>query len=155
MLPPPPIKSITMPWQHCFSGRGKKKSILATYWRERSELREDRAYDCGCNSGSPLRDAVGSLKKKPHPPLTVYYLNQDNPEPNCPNSRLTACKKAMHAISLWYRTIYILWLVTSYYTHRANVGWILISPKNRGDQRSIHIAFCRKLFHWLCWWQVE
>ena len=27
---------------------------------------------------------------------------------------LTACKKAMHAISRWYRTVYIPWLVASY-----------------------------------------
>ena len=33
---------------------------------ERSELREDRAYDCGCNSGSPLWVAVGSLRKRTH-----------------------------------------------------------------------------------------
>ena len=39
--------------------------------RERSELREDRAYDCGCNSGSHLRDAVGS-KNRTHPPLEQY-----------------------------------------------------------------------------------
>ena len=39
---------------------------------ERSELREDRAYNCGCNSGSPLRDAVGSLRKRTHPPFEQY-----------------------------------------------------------------------------------
>ena len=41
------------------------------YLRERSELLEDRAYDCGCNSW-PLRDAVGSFKKRTHPPLEQY-----------------------------------------------------------------------------------
>ena len=30
--------------------------------------------------------------------------------------RLAACKKAMHAISRWYRTVYIPWLVASYDT---------------------------------------
>ena len=41
------------------------------YLRERSELREDRAYDYGCNSWSPLRDAIGSFKRT-HPPLEQY-----------------------------------------------------------------------------------
>ena len=35
------------------------------------ELREDRIYDCGCNSGSPLRDAVG-FKNRTHPTLEKY-----------------------------------------------------------------------------------
>ena len=35
-------------------------------------LREDLAYDCGCNLGSPLRDAVGSFKNRTHPPLEQY-----------------------------------------------------------------------------------
>ena len=39
---------------------------------EKSELREDLAYDCDCNSWSPLRDAVGSFKKRTHPPLEQY-----------------------------------------------------------------------------------
>ena len=57
------------------------------YWRGEAELLEDRAYNYGCNSGTPLRDAVGSLKKKNSSTYgTVYYLNQDNPMPNYPNS---------------------------------------------------------------------
>ena len=59
MLTPPPTKPITL--------RGRKKIRI----RERSELREDRAYDCGSNSGS-LRDAIGSLKKRTQPPLELY-----------------------------------------------------------------------------------
>ena len=53
-------------------------------------------------------DAVGS-KKRTHQPLEQYTL----PEPGQPSAqlskliRLTACKKAMHAISQWYRTVYI------------------------------------------------
>ena len=30
------------------------------YWKGEDELLEDRAYDYGCNSEIPLRDAVGS-----------------------------------------------------------------------------------------------
>ena len=44
------------------------------------------AYDYGWNSGTPLRDAVASLKKNSSAYGTVYYLNRDNPVPNCPNS---------------------------------------------------------------------
>ena len=29
-------------------------------------------YDYGCNSGTPLRDAVGSLKKRTHPLIEQY-----------------------------------------------------------------------------------
>ena len=49
---------------------------------ERSELREDRAYDCGSNSGSPIRDAVGSLRKRIHPALELHIL----PEPGQPSA---------------------------------------------------------------------
>ena len=44
---------------------------------ERSELREDRAYDCGGNLGSPLRDAVGSLEKtQPHLEQYISWTNR-------------------------------------------------------------------------------
>ena len=36
----------------------KNKSMSSHVVKERSELWEDWAYDCGCNSGSPLRDAI-------------------------------------------------------------------------------------------------
>ena len=106
---------MTLPWQRGFSGGERKKR--ERYWRERYVLKgerwvtEDRAYDCGCNSGSPLRDAVGS-KNRTHPPLERIL-----PEPGQPSARLsklirlTACKKAIHATSRWYRTVYIPWLV--------------------------------------------
>ena len=42
------------------------------YLTERSELWEDRAYDCGCNSWSPIRDAVGSFQKRTDLPLEQY-----------------------------------------------------------------------------------
>ena len=42
------------------------------YWKGEDELLEERAYDYGCNSGTPLRDAVGSLKKRTHPPMEQY-----------------------------------------------------------------------------------
>ena len=57
------------------------------YISERSELQQDRAYDYGWNSGSPVRDAVVLIINKSSSALgIVYYLNLDNPVPNYPNS---------------------------------------------------------------------
>ena len=101
-----------------------------------SGLREDWAYDCGCNSWSPLRDAVGSLKKE-----LIRLWNSILPEPGQPSAqlskliRMTACKKTKHTVSRWYRTVYIPWFVSFYDTKRANVGWILNPPSHRGGNR--------------------
>ena len=72
MLPPLSTKPITLPRQCGFSGREKKKSTQSQIpkWVMGSELWEDWAYNCACNSGSPLMDAIGSLKKSP--PLEQY-----------------------------------------------------------------------------------
>ena len=81
MLPPPPAKPITLPEQRGFSGGEKKKKKMKKKNRGReekkreeyakgdAELLEDQAYDYCCNSGTPLRDAVDSLKKKTNPPM--------------------------------------------------------------------------------------
>ena len=43
------------------------------YWKGEAELLDDRAYDYGCNSETPLRDAIGSFKKKrTHLPMEEY-----------------------------------------------------------------------------------
>ena len=39
-----------------------------------SELREDRAYNCGCNSGSVQRDVVCSFFKKGLIPVWKYII---------------------------------------------------------------------------------
>ena len=78
------------------------------YLRESSELREDRAYDYGCNSGSTLRDAVGSFKKE-----LIRVWNSVLPDPGQPNAqlskliRLTLYKKIHNTVSRWYRTVHI------------------------------------------------
>ena len=81
---PPPTKPITLPsaW---FSRIEKKRESMLIKPR-RSELQEDRAYNYGCNSWSPLRDAVGSYKKNSSVVGTIYYLNLDSPVPNYPHS---------------------------------------------------------------------
>ena len=48
--------------------------------------------------------------------------------------RLTACKKAMKAISRCYRTVYLPWLVAAYDTHKGK-RWLNSNPINhRGEQ---------------------
>ena len=61
------------------------------------------------------------------------------PEPGQPSAqlskliRLTAYKKAMHATSRWYRTVYIPGLVASYDTHKGK-RWLNSNPPNHKGQ---------------------
>ena len=65
----------------------------------------------------------------------IRLWNSILPEPGQPSAqlskliRLTACKKAMHAISRWYRTVYIPWLVAFYDTHKGK-RWRNSNPPN-------------------------
>ena len=93
-----------------------------------------RAYDYGCNLGTPLRDAVGSLRKE-----LIRLWNSILPEPGQPSAqlskliRLTTCKKTEHTVSRWYRTVYIPWLVASYDTHKGKRWLNSDSPKPQGE----------------------
>ena len=88
-------------------------------------------------SGMPLVRKIGLIR----------HRNSILPEPGQPSAqlskllRLTACKKAMHAISRWYRTVYIPWLVASYDTHKGK-RWLNSNPPNhRGkatDENSVN-----------------
>ena len=40
--------------------REKREEYAKPYWKGEAELLDDRAYGYGCNSETPLRDAVGS-----------------------------------------------------------------------------------------------
>ena len=68
----------------------------------------------------------------------IRLWNSLLPEPGQPSAqlskliRLAACKKAMHAISWWYRTVYIPWLVVSYDTHKGK-RWLNSNPPNHWD----------------------
>ena len=64
---------------------------------------------------------------------TVYHLNQDNPI-NAQLSKLIrhfARKRAMHAMSRWYRTVYIPRLIASYDTHKGKRWLNSNSPNHR------------------------
>ena len=133
MLPPPPTIPITLPWQRGFSGGEKKEE----YAKPRTEGREVSYGKIGLTTVAVTQDL---LSRMPLVLIKIELIRLWNcllPEPGQPSSqlskliRLTACKKAMHAISRWYRTVYIPWLVASYDTHKGNVGWILI-PQTTG-----------------------
>ena len=103
------------------------------YLRERSELREDRAYCCGCNSWSPLRDAVGSFKKRTHPPLEQYITWTGQPSAQLSTLiRFTAFKKTKHTVSRCYSAVYIPWLVASYDMHKGKRSLNSRPPKPQG-----------------------
>ena len=80
-------------------------------------------------------DAVGSLKKE----LDCLW-NSILPDPEQPSVKLselirfTANKKAMHATSQWYRTVYIPWLVAADDTHKGK-RWLNSDPKTTREKQ--------------------
>ena len=73
----------------------------------------------------------------------IRIWNSILPEPVQPSAQLskliclTACKKAMHPISRWYRTVYIPWLVASYDTHKGKRWLNSIPPNHRGKDQDL------------------
>ena len=69
----------------------------------------------------------------------IRLWNSILPEPGQPSAklskliRLTACKKAMYAISRSYKAVYIPWLVASYDTHKGK-RWLNSNPPNHRGQ---------------------
>ena len=74
-----------------------------------------------CNSGSTLRDAVGSFYEKE----LIRLWNSILHEPRQSRAKLsklksrTAFKKTQHTKSRWHRTVYISGLVAAYDTHNS------------------------------------
>ena len=58
MLPPPPTKPLALPWQSNLSRVGKIKSSLSHLLKWEEWVTGRSSYDCGCISGSPLREHV-------------------------------------------------------------------------------------------------
>ena len=119
------------------SGGGKKKE----YAKPRTEGREVSFGKIGLKTVAVTQDLLSGM------PLVlkielIRLWNSLLPEPGQPSAqlfkliRLTACKKAMHAISRWYRTVYIPWLVASYDTHKGK-RWLNSNPPNHRGQNSL------------------
>ena len=137
MLPLPPTIPITLPLQRSFIGGGKNEE----YAKPRSEGREVSYGKIGPTTVAVTQDLLSGM------PLVlkielIRLWNSLLPEPGQPSAqlskliRLTACKKAMHAISRWYRTVYIPWLVASHDTHKGK-RWLNSNPPNhRGKVNS-------------------
>ena len=152
MLPPPPTIPITLPWQSGFSRGGKKED----YAKPRTEVREVSYGKIGLTTVAETQDLLSGM------PLVlkielIRLWNSLLPEPGHPSAQLsklirhTACKKAMHAISWWYRTVYIPWLVASYDTHKGK-RWLNSNPPNhRGhfnnnNNNILIIIICHAIF---------
>ena len=138
MLPPPSTKPITLPRQHGFS-RGLKKEEHA---KPRSVGREVSYGKIGLTTVAVTHDLRSGM------PLVleiefIHLWNSILPEPGQPSAQLsklirfTACKKAMHAIGRWYKTVYIPWLVASYDTHKGKRWLNSNHPNHRGESLSI------------------
>ena len=126
MLPPPTTKPIALPRQRGFSRGGKQEE----YAKPRTEGREMSYGKIGLTTVAVTHDLLSGMPlvvlRKELISLwnfgTLYYLNQDNPVPNCSNSYAS-----LNAISRWYRIVYIHWLVASYDTHK-NKHWLNSDP---------------------------
>ena len=116
--------------QHCFSGWEKKEE----YAKPRTEGREVSYDKIGLTTVAGTQDLLWGK------PLVlkielIRLWNSIVPEPGQSSAqlskliRLTACKKAMHAISRWYITVYIPWVVASYDTHKSK-RWLNSNPPN-------------------------
>ena len=134
MLPLPPTKPITLPWQSGFSRGGKKEE----YAKPCTGGRKVSYGKIGLMTVAVTRDMLLVLKIE-----LIHLWKMILPEPGQPSAQLseliclTACKKAMHAISWWYRTVYMLWLVTSYDTHRGK-HWLNSDPPNHRGTHDIN-----------------
>ena len=79
----------------------------------------------------------------------ICLWNSILPEPGQPSVqlslliRLTACKKAVHVVSRWYRTVYIPWVVASY-VRRKGKRWLNSNPPNHRG-KTITMAQLQKI----------
>ena len=118
------------------------------YAKPRTEGREVSYGKIGLTTVAVTHDLLSGM------PLVlkielIRLRNNILPEPGQPSAqlskliRLTTCKKAMHATTRWYRTVYIPWLVASYDTHKGK-RWLNSNPPNhRGLGEMLHIHLVR------------
>ena len=116
---------------------------------------------CGCNSGSPLGDAIGSVKKE-----LIRLWNSILPDPGQPSAqlskliRLTACKRPSIQQGGGLLQFISLLLVVSYETHKGK-RWLNSDPHATGGNHIIAITSfpCAcdgsdEGLWWQCWGQV-
>ena len=134
MLPPPKTKPITLPWQSDFNGGGKNEE----YAKPRTEGREVSFGKIWLATVAVTQDLLSGMPLVQKIEL-VGIWNSILPEPGQPSAqqskliRLTACNKAMHAISRWFMAVYIPWLVSSYNTHKGKHLLNSDPPNDRGQ----------------------
>ena len=108
LLPQPPTKPITLPCQRGFSRGGIKEE----HAKPRTEGIEVSFGKIGLTTVAITQDLVSEMPLVLKIELILLW-SSILPEPGQPSAqlskfmRLTACKKAMHAISRWFRTVYI------------------------------------------------
>ena len=112
MLPPLPTKPITVSLQRGFS-RGGNKYEYAKLPTEGTEVSYGKI---GLTTVAVTLDLLSGMPFVLKIEL-IHLWNSILPEPRQPSvklskhMRLTACKKAVHTLSRWYRTVYIALLV--------------------------------------------
>ena len=139
-----PTIPITLPWQRGFSRGGKKEE----YAKPRTEGRELSYRKIGLMTVAVTQDLLSGM------PLVlkiefIHLWNSLLPDPGQPSAQLsklihlTACKKAMHAKSRWYRTVYIPCLVASYNMHKGK-RWLNSNPPNHRGKNEIQTIMLLK-----------
>ena len=129
MLPPPPTKPITLPWQRGFSGGEKEEE----YAKPRTYGRGVSYGNIGLTTVAVTHDLLSGMPLVLLRKELIALWNSILPEPGQPSAqlskliRLIACKKTKHTVSRWYRAVYVPWLVASYDTHKGK-RWMNSDP---------------------------
>ena len=152
MLPPPPTKPITLPWQCGFSWGGKKEE----YAKPHTEGREVNYGKMGLTTVAVTHDLLSGMPLVLLRKELIRLWNSILPEPGQPSAqlskliRLTACKETKHTVSRWYRTVYIPRLVASYDTHKGKRWLNSNPPKPQGTTlcplTSCPLTLCEKIY---------
>ena len=96
---------------------------MEEYEKPRTEGREVSYWKIGFTTLAVTQDLLSRMQLLLKVEL-IRLWNSILPEPGQHSAHLskliclTTCKKAMHAISRFYGTVYIPWLVDSYDTHK-------------------------------------
>ena len=152
MLLPPPTKPITLPWQRGFSWGGKK----VEYANLRTKLIEVSYRKIGLTNVAITQDLLSGMPLVLKLELILLW-NGILPEPGQHSAqlskliRLTACKKAMHTISRWYR--FIVWRAQGQSrlnydptNHRGHFNWLLSVLFSAPHPRYLSIILCTTSF---------